>query len=107
VNVVNSRKGPKPVYVGPSAVAAHLGVTRAAVSNWLHGRRGKIEPPPPEPDATVDGNPVWLKSRLPDWATWAAKRERKAMEPKMARLAHYESRAATLRKQLGLDEEKA
>lgn len=60
---------------------------------------------PPEPDATVDGNPVWLKSRLSEWVKWAAGRERKAMEPKLARLKHYEAQAAELRKQLGLDEE--
>jgi hypothetical protein len=103
--MVNERKESKPEYVGPSAVGAHLGVGRAAVSNWLHARREKVQPP--EPDATVDGHPVWLKSRLPEWTDWAAKRELQVLESKLTKLKHYEAEAAELRKQLGLDEEKA
>jgi hypothetical protein len=52
-------------YIGQGTIARHFGVSRPAVSNWIKRDIGV-----PRPDATVDGVPVWLKDRLPEWERW-------------------------------------
>jgi len=49
--------------VGVSEVAARLGVSKSAVSQWK--QRGKL--PPPERE--ISGNPVWYWPAIAQWAT--------------------------------------
>lgn len=59
----------KPHYITSVEIARYLEVVPSAVTNWL-----TRFPSAPEPDATYVSKgrvaPLWLESRLPEWAEW-------------------------------------
>lgn len=56
-------------YIGIAGIAREFGVTRQAVQHWRKRHRDF-----PEPDAEVDGAPLWLPERLPEIKAWEASR---------------------------------
>lgn len=70
---MTSRKAKPPVkYVSNNVIAETLGVTSAAVSNWI----AREVPGLPAPDAVVQYHQktrhLWLESRLAEWHAWHA-----------------------------------
>lgn len=70
---MTSKKAKPPTeYIGNNIIAEALGVTSAAVSNWLT----REIPGLPAPDAIVRYQQkteyLWLASRLAEWRAWHA-----------------------------------
>lgn len=70
---MTSRKAKPPTeYISSNIIAEALGVTAAAVSNWL----AREIPGLPAPDAVVryqqKKEHLWLASRLAEWRAWHA-----------------------------------
>jgi hypothetical protein len=63
----------KPVaYVGQSVIASWLGVTGAAVSNWIRARYPDSVPVPDVVVVAASGDEVlgWKPGRREEWETW-------------------------------------
>ncbi len=69
--------------VSSARVAQHLGVTRAAVSNW---RQRDILPERLKPVRT-EPVPLWVESQLDELAAWYASRKRPAPKSQLDELA--------------------
>jgi hypothetical protein len=60
------------IYVGQSVIAVWLGVTRAAVSNWITARHITTIPVPDVVVASNKGDEVlgWSPDRRDEWVAW-------------------------------------
>lgn len=63
--------------ISSAQIAAELGVTRAAVNNWMRRYPADHPTPFPQPDAIVEGpvrdTPAWLPHRLDEIRQWLGK----------------------------------
>jgi len=73
------------IYVGQSVIASWLGVTSAAVSNWITARHSTSVPAPDVVIATVSGDEVlgWSPDRRAEWLEWH--RGQHALKPRPKR----------------------
>lgn len=79
-------------YIGTTIIADVLGVTKAAVSNWVRREVGM-----PAPDAikrsTHQDESLWLEHRMPEIVAWYTAREKARSDRALARAEEALDRA--------------